>query len=283
MALECTERGAHDDRFLGRTTSEGGLRVYGGHSLAQAALAAGQTVSEPLQLIAIHTQFPRPAAPGEPVLHAVQRPSTGAGAAVRQVVSTQAGKVIAITTACFRTSAGAIDETYVAMPDLPGPDAFRNERLLFLDLVQSRGIAAGTVQMLPTGIDGRWTDRADPDRPVPMAAHHAMWLRMTDMDEGAMPILLKRLGIAYLSDYMTLEVALRPHAVVWPSQRLVVVGTFDHSIWLHRHSDPREWHLRTATVATSVAGLTLVRGDIFDRAGGLVASYTQQGVFRIDG
>lgn len=270
-----------EDRVQGMAAGGGGPRLYGGHTIAQMLMAAGRTVEDDLTAYAIHTQFPRPAKPNSPLTHQVTRTSTSAGSAIRSVVASQDGKVVAATTLSFQRATPIPFATVIAAPVAPPPDRLRSERALYQGTLARHGLDPNTVQRLPDDIDGRCTDRIDPDAPEAKPPHHMTWLRI-DGDAGDTSPLSRAAGIAYLSDFITLEAALRPGGFAWPTARGLTVGTLDHSLWLHRPSDPYAWHLRTAEAIAIGAGRALVRGEMFAADGRMVASYAQMGTFRIE-
>ena len=58
-------------------------------------------------------------------------------------------------------------------------------------------------------------------------------------------------------------------------------ASLDHALWLHRPVDPHEWHLYEAVALTHSDARGLARGSITDRDGTLIASVTQESLWRI--
>ena len=73
--------------------------------------------------------------------------------------------------------------------------------------------------------------------------------------------------------------ALFPHGVSYwqPNFQL---ATIDHSMWFHRPFRLDEWLLYSIDSPSASGGRGLVRGQIFNREGLLVASTMQEGVMR---
>ena len=86
---------------------------------------------------------------------------------------------------------------------------------------------------------------------------------------------------AYFSDHNLLACALRPHGIPFPSPKLGVFVSLDHSMWFHAPFRCDEWLLydMDSPALRSGRGLSfghLYRGDTRE----LVVSCAQQGVVR---
>jgi acyl-CoA thioesterase-2 len=77
-----------------------------------------------------------------------------------------------------------------------------------------------------------------------------------------------------------LDASLRPHAVEWDSG-LLQVASLDHALWFHRPFRVDEWLLYSCDSPTAQGARGLVRGQIFNRDGVLVASSAQEGLIRL--
>jgi acyl-CoA thioesterase-2 len=85
--------------------------------------------------------------------------------------------------------------------------------------------------------------------------------------------------LAYSSDYLLLDMALRSH----PDPVDVESSTafsLDHSLWLHRRVRFDRWHCHTAELVSVAGHRGLVRGAIHDLDGNLVASTAQEVLVR---
>jgi acyl-CoA thioesterase-2 len=103
------------------------------------------------------------------------------------------------------------------------------------------------------------------------------WMRLP-RDVGDDPVLHSVL-LAYASDYLLLDIALRSH----PDPVSVESSTafsLDHSLWLHRPVRFDRWHSHTAELVSVSGHRGLVRGAIHDIDGHLVASTTQEVLVR---
>jgi acyl-CoA thioesterase II len=52
-------------------------------------------------------------------------------------------------------------------------------------------------------------------------------------------------------------------------------ASIDHAMWFHRDARADEWLLYEAETPSAIGGTGLTRGQIFDRAGRLIASTSQ--------
>jgi acyl-CoA thioesterase-2 len=104
------------------------------------------------------------------------------------------------------------------------------------------------------------------------------WMRLP-RDVGDDPRLHSVL-LAYASDYLLLDMALRSH----PVDVTVASATsfsVDHAIWLHRPIRFDEWHRYTQELIAVSGDRGLVRGAIHTRDGHLVATVTQEVLVRV--
>jgi acyl-CoA thioesterase-2 len=60
----------------------------------------------------------------------------------------------------------------------------------------------------------------------------------------------------------------------------IQVASLDHAIWFHRPFRADEWLLFSQDSPSASHGRGLTRGQIFTRAGALVASVAQEGLIR---
>jgi acyl-CoA thioesterase-2 len=58
------------------------------------------------------------------------------------------------------------------------------------------------------------------------------------------------------------------------------VASLDHALWFHHHSDFSQWHLYVQDSPSASGGRGFNRGSIFDAAGRLVASASQEALIR---
>ena len=79
--------------------------------------------------------------------------------------------------------------------------------------------------------------------------------------------------------YGLLGSALRPHGLTVQSPE-VMVASLDHAIWFHRPFRVDEWLLAAQRPLVTDGARGLALGQVYDRAGTLVAPYTQEALMR---
>lgn len=89
-----------------------------------------------------------------------------------------------------------------------------------------------------------------------------------------------RAAIAYASDYLPLEPALRRHGKFWLEPGLKS-ASLDHAMWFHRPARADEWLLYVLDSPSAQGGRMLAQGSIFNRSGELVATVAQEMMFRL--
>ena len=85
--------------------------------------------------------------------------------------------------------------------------------------------------------------------------------------------------LAYASDFHFLPTSLFPHGQTHWDQNFQI-ATIDHTMWFHRPFRFDDWLLYAVDSPSATGGRGLVRGQIFNRQGELVASTMQEGVIR---
>jgi acyl-CoA thioesterase II len=81
-----------------------------------------------------------------------------------------------------------------------------------------------------------------------------------------------------MSDFGPVPVARPPDA---PSDAAAgYAASLDHAVWFHRPFSPRQWHLYDVRSLNNTDSRGLVVGSLYDRAGSLVASTTQEALWR---
>jgi acyl-CoA thioesterase-2 len=263
------------DRFRVHCEANRFGRVFGGQMIAQAMQAAAATVSDKPPH-SLHAYFVQSGDPDHPLDVAVDRVRDGRSMAARRVTVEQGGHTLLIAMVSFH--------------DNPTEPEF--------------------AERAPQGVDPNelprlqdWVESAPPElierarswitRPPPLNMHIAEptcffggprdtgprshWMRLP-RPVGDDPVLHSVL-LAYASDYLLLDIALRGH----PEPVSVESSTafsLDHSIWLHRPVRFDKWHSHTAELLAVTGHRGLVRGAVHDIDGHLVASTTQEVLIR---
>lgn len=238
---------------------------FGGSVLGHALAAAYDTVEPGRDVHSLHGYF----------LHAVDtrvaagfdvaRVRDGRSYSVRRVDGHQTGRPMFTMTASFKTPQPAAHERLPTLPDdAPGPE----------------GLPDGFADRRPSPIRDNLECRAVPaERGVPASGELArdLWFRFRH-PLGDDPV-AHRCGLAYLSD-----VSLAPTAfqrITGPRPRGAVLASLDHTMWFHRPARADEWLLYQQRSRVEADGRTFARGELWTRAGELVASVAQEALMHV--
>lgn len=233
-----------------------GERLFGGLVAAQALAAAASTVAGDQRPKSLHTYFIRPGAPDQDVTYVVDRTRDGRSFATRRVTALQSGAVILELLASFHRPEPGADwhppsTSPVELTDATDPMNASIISTHFEILVPDAG---------PLGFTGP-----------------PYWLRSVEPIE-ADPV-LRSCALTYLSDMGLLAAARPPDTELRPGA--ATAASLDHAIWFHRDFDPAEWHRYDATQLNNSNACGLVLGALHDRGGTLIASTSQEGLWRV--
>ncbi|MCG7593994.1 acyl-CoA thioesterase II [Mycobacterium sp. PSTR-4-N] len=231
-----------------------GVSLFGGMIAAQALAAAGATVDPAKLPQSLHLYFVRGGRYGEQVEFRVERTRDGRSFDTRRVTAVQHDAVILEMIASFHIPEPGADEQPVTV--------------LTLDLADAHHEVAGL----------EYTDRLEirTARNCSPLALPPFWIRSrTPVDDDP---LLRACTLAFLSDFGPVPAA-RPSGVTLPAGA-GFAASLDHSVWFHRPFVPHDWHLYDVVARNHNDSRGLVMGSLYDRNGVLVASTTQEALWR---
>lgn len=268
-----------DNLFRGQSRDIGTRFVFGGQVLGQALSAAQQTVDASREAHSLHAYFLRAGDVDAPIVYSVERARDGGTFSSRRVLAIQHGQPILTGSVSFQVPEKGF-EHQSAMPEVPAPE----------DVEPMRPVSPEALAKLPVklqrwmGIDGPFEFRLvwprDEMNPVKRPPVQHIWFRLTaPVDDSAV---LHRALLAYASDFHLIGTATLPHGISYMT-RNVQMASLDHALWFHRPFRVDEWLLYSFDSPTAQGGRGLARGQIFDRAGRLVASTAQEGLIRLRG
>jgi len=266
-----------DNLFRGASRDIGTKYVFGGQVLGQALSAAQQTVDSKRAAHSLHGYFLRAGNIDAPIVYSVERARDGSSFSSRRVVAIQHGQPILNCAVSFQIEEAGM-EHQTTMPEVPKPE----------DLAPPQPLPADELAQLPEklqrwlSLDGpfefRYVWPRDELHPSKRPAFQHIWFRLVDrVDDGAT---LHRALLAYESDFHFIGTALLPHGVSYLTPNLQL-ASLDHALWFHRPFRVDEWLLYSCDSPTAQGGRGLVRGQIFNRDGVLVASSAQEGLIRL--
>jgi acyl-CoA thioesterase-2 len=264
---------AGDNRYAARNMHPRAFRVFGGQVLAQAVMAARDTVEPERVLHSQHAYFLRPGDPKQAISYEVEHALDGGSFSSRRVVAVQHGRPIFVSSLSFqRPSRG---EHYQPQPpEVPDPESLPSERELAL--------ATGTLNedfMITTGhdLDIRVVDPVDWTRPRPRRPVMEAWMKTTGPLPDELP--LHQALLAYLSDALLIDVCLATRGLSFLDDT-IQVASLDHALWFHGDFRADDWLLHVVHNEAMAGGRGLARGSFFTRDGTLVATVVQQGLMR---
>lgn len=262
--------------FRGASRDIGTERVFGGQVLAQALLAASQTVEDRV-VHSLHAYFLRAGDPDAPIVYNVDRSRDGRSFTARRVVAIQHGRQIFTLAASFQLPQDGVEHQF-EMPDVPPPE----------DLPNDHELAREELATAPPKLR-RWYNRfgpfefrpvlaQNPFHPEPMPPRQQIWFRLCGELGDAQS--LHRTLLAYVSDFHLIGTATLPHGISF-SQGNLVMASLDHAMWFHRDVRVDDWLLYDCDSPNSGGSRGLARGLIYDRRGRLIASTAQEGMIRV--
>lgn len=234
-----------------------GPRLFGGLIAAQALAAAAATVPDDRHPQSLHAYFIKGGRVGVDVVYTVEITRDGRSFTTRRVTASQDGVPIFEMLASFHRPESTLDWQRPASPRLALQEA--------------------TTAVAPPE---RWADyfearvaRSDTAPPWPQ---QPFWFRSREPIEDD-PV-LRACALTFVSDLGMVSTA-RP-----PGQEEPGAGgaaSLDHALWLHRPTDPHQWHCYDAIGVTHRDARGLAFGSIHAHDGVLVASVAQESLWRI--
>ncbi|USD36733.1 MULTISPECIES: acyl-CoA thioesterase domain-containing protein [Ferrimonas] len=272
MTLEQLEQGL----FRGQSQDLGFGHLFGGQVLGQALAAATQTVADDRQVHSFHSYFLRAGDLQRPVIYEVENMRDGGSISTRRVSAIQHGRPIFHLTGSFHHSEPGF-EHQAAMPDVAGPDGLANQFQLAEAMRGKVPDKLLDIYLNNTAIEIRLVDPINPLKPEPREPVRYVWMKAN----GPLPSnqSLQQHLLAYASDLNFLVTAAQPHGVSYLTPGLKM-ATIDHSMWFHRPVAFDQWLLYAVDSPNAMNSRGLVRGQIFNQQGQLVASSAQEGLLR---
>lgn len=272
LHLEQLEQGL----FRGQSEHLGLPQVYGGQVIGQSLSAAKETVDENRQVHSFHSYFLRPGDPQKPIIYDVENLRDGMSFSTRRVKAIQFGRPIFYLTASYQIEEDGFSH-HSAMPDVPPPESLISEQALIQSLAGHLPKPVIDTFGRTRPIEVRPVTVVNPLDPKPEAPKQYLWIRAN----GEMPDdpRIHQYVLAYASDWGFLVTALQPHGVTLLTPKMKV-ATIDHSMWYHRPFRMDEWLLFAIDSPSASGARGLVRGEVYNQKGELVASAVQEGLMR---
>lgn len=260
--------------FRGVSPPEERQRIFGGQVVAQALMAAYNTVEDRI-CHSLQSYFIRPGDPSIPVLYQVERSRDGKTFMTRRVIAIQKGEQIFNMACSFQVVEEGFDHQATMPAGVTRPEQIQDdvervsEELKDVPDAHKRWLRKRPIEMRPI-------DPMSLLSPTQKSAEQYVWLRgREDLGDD---VALNQALLAYASDFSLLGTAMRPHGVSWMSG--VQTASLDHIIWFHRPTNFSRWHLYVQDSPSASGARGFNRGAIYREDGVLVASTAQEGLIR---
>lgn len=264
------------DLFRGQGEGgENGLRIFGGHVIAQALGAAYRTVEDRL-CHSLHAYFIRPGDPSIPIIFEVDRSRDGGSFTTRRVIAVQHGKQILSLAASFQKPEEGWEHQH-QMPETPAPESLPSRADLRAETALRLPEDKREHFLRPRPIEVREVDPTDLLEPKKTSDYNRLWFRVAEKLEQAPWV--HHCLMAYASDMSLLGSGNRPHGVSWHTGE-VMGASLDHAMWFHAPIHFDQWHLYEMDSPFTGGARSFNRGKIFNADGRLVASVAQEGLMR---
>lgn len=265
-----------EDIFTGTSQHMPHGRVFGGQVMAQALLAATETVSEGRTVHSLHGYFLRAGDTAQDIEFQVERLTDGRSFSTRRTTALQNGKAILSMIASFQIEEPGFTHQINMPADLPQPEDLKSSSGILAEF--DHPVAQYWAHERP--FDLRYVHdpmilEVDEGNLVP---HAAVWMRALDVlpDDPA----LHRAALVYASDYAVLEPIYRQHGIWWATPG-IRVASLDHAVWFRKDGRMDDWVLYAIESPSSAKGRGLSFGRIYNRQGELLATVAQEGLIRI--
>lgn len=235
-------------------------RAYGGLVIAQATMAAMETVEPHKICHSLHAYFMRPGDATAPILYQVERDNDGRSFSTRRVIALQNGRPILNFAASFHAREDGFSHA-TPMPDMLRVDELPEDSSLIFRFP----------------VETRRTWRRDLTAEDMAAPSYDFWFRVRG-DLGSDPRL--HLGaIAFASDLGVLTASMKPHGKHYTAPGMQVTS-LDHALWLHGDARADEWLLFVTESPWAGAARGFNTGRIYTADGRMIANIAQEGLTR---
>jgi len=272
LKLEIIEQGI----YRGQSQDLGFRALFGGQVMGQALSAAQETISSDRFVHSLHSYFLRAGDASKPVVYEVEDIRNGASFSTRRVQAIQNGKAIFYMTASFQKPEDGFNHQD-NMPTVPGPDGIPSYSDFIIENQDALPKAMRDKFLAEKPIEIRPIQQYNWLKPEKTDSTYQIWFKTN----GSLSDDLRSHScmLAYASDFHFLPASLLPHGVshLLPNFQ---IATVDHAMWFHRPFRFDDWLLYCIDSPSASNGRGLVRGQIFNRRGELVASTMQEGVIR---
>lgn len=262
-----------DDTFMADQIDNADHHIIGGHIAAQALMAAGRTTTGRLPH-SVHVYLLRAGDARYPVQIRVARLRDGGTLSTRQVTAHQGGEILLEALASFSAPVDSA-EYQRSLPDVPDPESLPAME----DQLRAYADEFGGFWVRPQAIERRYVDappRLAMDLPSPPERTRMWWRPAESVTDD--PVLNSCL-LTYVSGTTMLETAMTMRRT---SQLRSFSALIDHAVWFQRPADLSDWVLSDQVSPSGIHGRGLASATMYNRAGQLLCTATQELYFGRD-
>ncbi|NDV91286.1 acyl-CoA thioesterase II [Alteromonas sp. 345S023] len=272
--LETVEQGL----YRGESWDLGFRALFGGQVLGQALAAAYETVESNRVVHSFHTYFLLPGDAKKPVVYDVEVVRDGRSFSARRVKAIQDGRNIFYMTASFQVPEDGMHHQAPEMPDVPLPQDVQSDIEFYEANFDKIARPMREALSYHRPVDIRTIDAANSYQASKRPPTRYIWMRARN-NQLSDQLSLHQAALAYASDYHFLSTSLQPHGIAVTDKSLRI-ATIDHAMWFHRPVNFNEWLLYAMESPFSGGARGIVKGQIFNQQGELIASTMQEGLMR---
>lgn len=236
-------------------------RVFGGQILAQMIVAAS-AASPDKALKSIHVLFPREGDTSKRMEYGVTKLQDGRTFGTTSIVATQDDKVISTASVSMHAVEDSALHHSAAPPAVGTPEdaPLFDHGMIPWETRNVGGVDLGSKDAGPASFE--------------------LWMRTPSL--GDAPASLHQALLAHATDLTIIGTALRPIEGFSESDSTVALHTAvtSHTLWFHQPFRVDEWLLLVQSSPIVANGRGFGRGDVFNGAGEVVASFAQESMIR---
>lgn len=262
--------------YTGRNYSIGTRHIFGGHVLAQAVLAAYDTVPEGRFIHSLHCYFILPGNQSEEIKYLVDDIRDGGSFSTRRVSVEQGGKAIFIMAASFQK-----EEVGYEHQD-KGPEVSPPEEVISFDEIKKKMYgylppAAKRLLEIEFPFEFKPLDMSNPMLPGKYDPSRKIWFRYR-YEEDDLTRKEQEALLAYVSDYNLLSTAILPHENA--TYENTIMASIDHAMWFIRPVEIKDWNLYDIRSPAAISARGFTTGGIYNRQGSYISRISQEGLIR---
>ena len=247
-------------------------RIFGGHTLAQACLAASATIDDDSSLCSFKAYFLSPGNVEEPLEYRTRVLRDGRTLAIREVAVFQGERQLVTWQGMFSTVDDREQPLQPPAPKVPSPD-----ELLPLHELRVRHPSSPDGFRWPPGADWMRSSRPFDVRyagsPAGEPGTRCYWLRAEAISGATQNT--HRAILAFASDHSFATGVSHARGDLAAGTKRPV-ASLDHDMWFHRDVCAGNWYLYVQRSPFSTDRFGLIQGSMYDHDGLLIATTAQQ-------